>query len=65
MEVVEAGGILVDDCVPVAVEGGRGAVVDVDKEGVGLGLERYCACEDGKECGEEEAGWDLRHSDLR
>jgi hypothetical protein len=48
VEVVEAGGVLVDDDVPVAVEGGGGAVVDVDEEGgVGLG--------DGG-CGEEKCG---------
>ncbi len=34
VEVVEAGGVLVDDDVPVAIEGGGGAVVDVDEEGV-------------------------------
>ena len=56
VEVVEAGGVLVDDDVPVAVEGGGGAVVDVDEEGrVGLGDDR-CGEE---ECGEEQA--DLQH----
>ena len=41
VEVVEAGGVRVDDDVPVAVEGGGRAVVDVDEEGgVGLGDDR-------------------------
>ncbi len=58
VEVVEAGGVLVDDDVPVAVEGGGGAVVDVDEEGgVGLGYDR-CGEEEG---GEEEAGCSLQH----
>jgi hypothetical protein len=62
MEVIEAGGVLVDDDVPVAVEGGGGAVIDIDEEGgVGLGLERQGGCEDEEECG-EEADWGLRHS---
>ncbi len=43
VEGVEAGGVLVDNGVPVAVEGGGGTVIDVDeKGGVGLGLERGC-----------------------
>ena len=52
VEVVEAGGVLVDDDVPVAVEGGGGAVVDVDEEGgVGLGFMQLVPSEE--ECGQE------------
>ncbi len=65
MEVVEAGGVLVDDDVPVAVEGGDGAVVDVDEEGVrlgiGLGLQTCDAGDEEEGGGEEEAGGGLRH----
>jgi hypothetical protein len=44
MEVVEAGSVLVDDRVPVAVEGSGGAMVEVNEEGgVGLGLTRRTA----------------------
>jgi hypothetical protein len=58
MEVVEASGVLVDDGVPVSVEGGDGAVVDVDqKGGVGLG-DDWCGEEEG---GEEEASGGLKH----
>ena len=61
VEVVEAGGVLVDDDVPVAVKGGDEAVVDVDEEGgVGLGLERRGGCGKDK-CGEQKAAWDLQH----
>jgi hypothetical protein len=51
VEVIEAGGVLIDDDVPVAVERGGGAMVDVDKErGVGsLALEFRAAEEE--ECG--------------
>ena len=65
VEVVEAGGVLVDDDVPVAVEGGGGAVVDVDQEGVRLGIRlglQTCDAGDEEEGGsEEEAGGGLRH----
>jgi hypothetical protein len=47
VEIVETGGVLVDDDVPVAVERGGGAVVDIDeKGGAGLSLERCDGCGD-------------------
>ena len=60
MEVIKASGVLVDDDVPVAVEGGNGAVVDVGEEGgIGLGLEGQGGCEE--DCGQSEAGSVLQH----
>ena len=53
---VEAGGVLIDDDVPVSVEGDGGAVVYVDDEGgVGLGRDERRCCGDEK-CGEQKTG---------
>jgi hypothetical protein len=61
MEGEEAGGVGVDDGLPIAVEGGGGAVIDVDEEGGGgLGLDEAGG---KKEEGREEVAndSDLRH----
>ena len=62
MKVVETRRVLVDDDVPIAVEGGDGAMVDVDEEGsVWLG---HHGCGE-KEGSEEEASCRLKHEGLR